>query len=143
MPATLTNANSSMAMTTEALYPSAQRIQGYATDDAYEGAAVENGEYLMGIDGKLSAGFVFNAAGLTMTLQADSPSLLLFENIYQYEQTNRTKLLQQVTISIPGLGRRYSYKDGYMTSYKVPAGKKIMQPAVVEFTFARAVMTPL
>jgi hypothetical protein len=131
-----------MALTTEALYPSAQRIQGYATDDAFEGAAVENGEFQMGIDGNLSAGFVFNAAGLTMTLQADSPSLLLFENIYQYEQTNRTKLLQNVTITIPGLNRRYSYITGFMVSYKPPAGKKIMQPVVIEFTFARAQMSP-
>lgn len=143
MSATLTNANSVVAMTTEALYPQAQRLQGYAADDAFESGAVENGEYLMGIDGKFSAGFVFNAVELTITIQADSPSLQLFENIWNYEQSNRTKLQQDVTVTATALGRRYDYKQGYMTSYKAPAGKKILQPAVIVFQFARMSASPL
>lgn len=143
MAATLTNANSVVAMTTEALFPSAQRLQGYATDDAFESGAVENGEYLMGIDGKFSAGFVFNAVELTITIQADSPSLVLFEQIYLYEQENRTKLQQDITVTATALQRRYDYKQGYMTSYKAPAGKKILQPAVVVFQFARMQPSPM
>lgn len=143
MPATLTVANSSVALTTEALFPAAQRIQGYAADDAFDPDAVENGEYSMGIDGKLSAGFVFNQVTLTMTLQADSPSLTLFEQIYLYENSNRTKLQQDLTITLPANGRRYDYKQGYMTSYKAPAGKKTLQPGVVVFVFARMEVAPL
>jgi len=143
MAATLTVANSAIAMTTEALFPSAVALQGYAADDAFETDAVENGEFSMGIDGNLSAGFVFNAVGLTITLQADSPSLDYFEQIYMYEQENRTKLQQDITISIPGKGRRYDYVQGYMVSYKAPAGKKILQPGVVVFTFKRMQPSPL
>lgn len=143
MPATLTTANAVIAMTTEALYPQAQLLQGFAADDSFEQAAVENGEFLMGIDGKLSAGWVANAVNLTVTLQADSPSLLLFERIYQYEQSNRTKLLQNVTITATALQRRYELKTGYVISYKAPAGKRLLQPGVVEFTFQQAQMSPL
>src|ERR1700748_263885 len=107
MSATLTTANSTMTMTTEALYTSAQRIQGYAADDAFDFAEVENGEYSMGIDGKLSAGFVFNPIPFTMTLQGDSASLALFENIWQYEYSNRTKLTQDVTVTLPSVAKRY------------------------------------
>lgn len=137
MPATLTVANSSIAMTTEALFPAAQTLQGYAADDAFETGTVENGEYSMGIDGNLSAGFVFNEVELTLTLQADSPSLTLFEQIYNYEQANRTKLLQNLTITIPANSRRYDYQNGFLRSYKAPAGKKILQPGVVVFVFKR------
>lgn len=140
MAATLTVANSAIALTTEALFPSAQSLQGYAADDAFDTDTVENGEFTMGIDGELSAGFVYNAVGVTLTFQADSASLNLFEQIYAYEQSNRTKLEQNLTIKIPAKNRQYDFTKGYMVSYKAPAGKKILQPGVVVFTFKR--MTP-
>lgn len=137
MAGTLTTANSVLAMTTEALFPAAQLITGYAADNIFETDAVENGEYSMGIDGRLSAGFVYNEIPFTLTLQADSDSLKLFEQVYQYEVSNRTKLLQNLTVTLPSLRRRYDLKNGFMRSYKAPAGQKILQPGVVAFVFAR------
>jgi len=142
MPGTLTVANSTLTMTTEALFTSAQRIQGYAADDAFDFEAVENGEYSMGIDGKLSAGFVFNEIPFTMTLQGDSASLQLFEQIWQYEYSNRTKLTQNVTVTLPAVSKRYELKNGFMRSYKAPSGKKILQPAVVVFVFNTLQVSP-
>lgn len=137
MAGTLTTANSVLAMTTEALFPAAQVLSGYAADNIFEADAVENGEYSMGIDGKLSAGFVFNEIPFTLTLQADSASLQLFEQVWQYEVSNRTKLTQNLTVTLPSLRRRYDLKNGFMRSYKAPAGQKILQPGVVAFVFAR------
>lgn len=137
MAGTLTTANSVLAMTTEALFPAAQILSGYAADNAFEPDAVENGEYSMGIDGRLSAGFVYNEIPFTLTLQADSESLKLFEQIYQYEVSNRTKLVNNLTVTLPSLRRRYDLKNGFMRSYKAPAGQKILQPGVVAFVFAR------
>ena len=143
MSGTLTVANSTITQTVEALYTSAQRIQGYAADDAFDFSEIENGEYSMGIDGKLSAGFVFNAIPFTLTLQADSPSISIYENLWQYEVTNRTKLTNQLTVSLPAVGKRYELKDGFMQSYKAPSGKKILQPGVAVFTFARLQVSPI
>lgn len=137
MAGTLTVANSVIMMTCEALYTSPTQLQGYAADDAFETDAVENGEFLMGIDGKLSAGFVFNPIPFTITLQADSPSVPIFENIYNYEVANRTKLTHNWTITTPDNGRRYNLTAGFMRSYKAPAGKRILQPAVIQLSFAR------
>jgi hypothetical protein len=142
MPGTLTVANSAILATVEGLYPSGQRLQGYAADDAFDFTEVENGEYSMGIDGNLSAGFVFNEVPFTLTLQADSPSVLLFENIWNYEVANRTKLTHNWTLTLPDLLRRYDLKGGYMRSYKAPSGKKILQPAVVQLVFARIQPSP-
>jgi len=143
MAGTLTVANSTITQTVEALYTSAQRIQGYAADDAFDFSEIENGEYSMGIDGKLSAGFVFNAIPFTLTLQADSPSISIYENLWQYEVQNRTKLTNQLTVSLPAVGKRYELKDGFMQSYKAPSGKKILQPGVAVFTFARLQVSPI
>lgn len=143
MSGTLTTANSAILMTTEALFPSAQRIQGYAADDAFDFENVESGEYSMGIDGNLSAGFVFNEIPFTLTLQADSPSLTLFEQTYQYEVSNRTKLTQNITVTLPAVSKRYELKNGFMRRFKAPSGKKILQPGVVEFVFARLQVSAL
>jgi hypothetical protein len=142
MAGTLTTANSTLALTTEALFPAAQRLQGYAADDAFDFDAVENGEYSMGIDGKLSAGFVYNEIPFTITLQADSASLTLFEQIWQYEYTNRTKLQQNLTVTVPAVSKRYNLVNGFMKSYKAPAGKKILQPGVVVFVFNQLQPSP-
>lgn len=143
MAGTLTVANSTLAITVEALFPQSQRIQGYSADDAFDFENVENGEYSMGIDGNLSAGFVFNEIPFTWTLQADSPSLGLFEQIYQYEVSNRTKLQLEVTLALPGVSKRYDLVKGYMRRYKAPSGKKVLQPAVVEGVFSRLNVNPL
>lgn len=143
MSGTLTVANSSIAVTTEALYPQAQRLQGYSADDAFDFENVENGEYSMGIDGNLSAGFVFNEIPFAITLQADSPSLTLFETTYQYEVSNRTKLAQNITVTLPAVSKRYELKGGFMRNYKAPSGKKILQPGVVNFVFARLQVSAL
>lgn len=143
MAGTLTVANSTLTLTVEALFPQAQRIQGYATDDAFDFENVENGEYMMGIDGNLSAGFVFNEVPFTWTLQADSPSLAMFEQIYMYEMNNRTKLRLDGTLSLPSNGRRYDMVKGYMRQYKAPSGKKVLQPAVISGVFSRLQMSPL
>lgn len=142
MAGTLTSANAVLTAQIEALYPTAQQIQGFAADDAFGFSEVENGEYSMGIDGKLSAGFVYNEIPFTVTVQADSPSLVLFENVWNYEVANRTKLAQDWTIVIPALGRRYTLSNGFMRSYKAPDGKKILQPAVVQLVFGRIAPAP-
>jgi hypothetical protein len=137
MSGTLTVANSVISATVEALYTSATQLTGYSADDAFDFDAVENGEYQMGIDGTLSAGFVYNEIPFTVTFNADSPSVQIFENIWSYEQSNRTKLAHNWTITLPNLSRRYDLKNGFMKSYKAPSGKKVLQPAVVQLVFAR------
>jgi hypothetical protein len=142
MAGTLTTANAVITATVEALYPQPQQIQGFAADDVYGIGEIENGEYSMGIDGKLSAGFVFAEVPFTVTLQADSPSLILFETVWNYEVANRTKLQQEWTIVLPSLGRRYTLSTGFMRTYKAPDAKKTLQPGVIQLVFGRIAPTP-
>ncbi|WHB31204.1 hypothetical protein [Xanthomonas phage NEB7] len=137
MAATLTVANSSIAITVESLYPSSVLLSGYAADNVFETSAVVNKETSMGIDGKFSAGFVYNEIPFTLTLQADSPSLIIFEQIWQYEQTNRTGLDVGMTVTLPSNGKRYGLQNGYMTSFRAPSGQRTLQPAAIEFRFGR------
>lgn len=135
MTASLTVANSVINMTVEGLHPNGVRLQGYAADNVFEFGDVENGEFSMGIDGKLSAGFVYNEIPFTITLQADSPSLVIFEQIWQRERADRDKLEIGITVASPSLGKRATLRTGFMRSYKAPQGQRTMQPGVAVFTF--------
>lgn len=137
MSATLTVANSSIVMSVEGLYPSGVTLAGYAADDVFDNPAVENAELSMGIDGKLSAGYVFNPFPVTITLQADSPSLVVFEEIWTREASLRNKLDIGLTFATPANGKRGVFRGGFMTSYQPPNAKRILQPGVAVFTFAR------
>jgi hypothetical protein len=137
MATTLTSANASVSMTASALFPQPVAVNGFAADDAFEPEAIENGEYSYGIDGTFSAGFVFNEVPLVLTIQANSPSIVTFEQIWNYEFSNRTKQIIGMTISVPSIARRYQFTNGYLRSYKAPAGKRILQPAVVNFVFGQ------
>ena len=79
--ATITSANSVLTLAVNGLFPVPQVIQGYAVDDAFEGEAVQQAEILMGVDGVLSAGKVFVPYKMTIHLQADSPSVFLFDTL--------------------------------------------------------------
>lgn len=137
MSATLTVANSSLVLSVEGLFPSGVQLQGYAADNVFEAPTVENGEFSMGIDGKLSAGYVFNQIPFTITLQADSPSLDVFEQTWQREASNRDKLQIGLTVALPSNNKRYVLRNGFLQSYQAPSGQRILQPGVAVFTFGR------
>jgi hypothetical protein len=56
---TLTAADAILMMTVDTIYPAPFRIKGFAADDVTNMDAVDNAETSMGVDGRLSAGFVF------------------------------------------------------------------------------------
>jgi hypothetical protein len=137
MAANLTVANSSLVLSVEGLYPKGLTLQGYAADNVFEVGAVENKEIVMGIDGNLSAGFVYNPQPITLTLQADSPSLEVFEQIWQRESSNREALRVGLTIALPSVNKRFVGRNGFLTSYQAPSGQRLLQPGVAVFNFAR------
>ena len=53
----MTTANSALTLQIDGLYPVPQSIQGYAVDEAFALDSLKKIETLMGVDGKLSAGF--------------------------------------------------------------------------------------
>lgn len=137
MTATLTVANSSLVLSVEGLFPNGVQLQGYAADNVFESPTVENGEFVMGVDGKLSAGYVFNQIPFTITLQADSPSLDVFEQIWQREASTRDKLQAGLTVALPSNNKRYVLRNGFLQSYRAPSAQRILQPGVAVFVFGR------
>lgn len=119
-------------------------VQGYAGDDAFATETVEAAQAVMGVDGKLSAGFVPNPAIQTITLQPDSPSRRLFEAWYGAQQALGDVLEADGFLALPGPGVAYGLVKGYLTQYTpMPQGKKILQPMTYQITWENVQPAPL
>lgn len=142
--ATLTSANSVLMLGVANLYNVPIQIQGFATDDAFTAADVDTAETMMGVDGKLSAGFTPYPTTIEISLQADSASNLFFDAIINAEQVAREKYVMNGSILIPSLGQLFSMTTGFLGKVtKVSAAKKVMQPRKFEIVFQSVVGAPV
>lgn len=126
---TLTAANAIIMLGVVGLYDTPRRLQGFSADDVSDTDALAVGEGSMGVDGRLSAGFVFNPITQNITLQADSESNDFFENWQQAERQVREKYVAFGTLLIRSTGKRYTMTRGFlMSSSLMPAIRKTLQP---------------
>jgi len=133
--ATITSANSVLTLSIEGLYAPIN-IQGYAVDDAFESESVQQSEVLMGVDGNLSGGKVWIPYKMTIHLQADSPSVEVFDNWRSNQDAFVDVFVANGTIILPSTGISYALYNGYLTAATpFPAVKKTLQPVVYEITW--------
>lgn len=119
-------------------------VQGFASDDAFAVETVESAQAVMGVDGKLSAGFVPNPAIQTITLQADSPSRRLFDDWYTAQARLKDVVVADGVLLLEGPGVAYALAKGYLTQYTpMPQGKKILQPMTYQITWETVQPAPL
>lgn len=140
---TLTTANSALTLQIVGLYPVPQIIEGYSTDESFMAEDVTTGEAQMGVDGKLSAGFIPYPTVFKVTLQADSPSMAIFDNVLAAQQASRELYVFNGTILLQGNGDKYAMSRGFLLKASPMAGsKKILQPRSFEITFENCSKAP-
>lgn len=137
---TITSANSSFAIVIPGVYGAPQSIQGYATDDAFATEAIEKVETLMGIDGRLSAGYIFNPYKQSITLQGDSASFDIFTNWQLAQDAVREVISASATIVIPSIKYRFALTNGYLSRFQsMPEAKKTLAPLKFEITWEKII----
>lgn len=134
--ATLTSANSSLVLAIANLYPSPQLIQGYTADDAFMAESLDMAEVVMGVDGIMSSAFIFNPVKMTITLQATSPSIDIFDAWSNFQRGSRELYQANGSIVLPAIGKKYTLTNGVLTSSKLfPDVKKTLQPVAYSLTW--------
>jgi hypothetical protein len=142
--ATLTSANAVLMIGVASLYNVPVQIQGFSVDDAFASEDLEMAETLMGIDGKLSGGWIPYVVPLEITLQADSTSNLIFDAIIQAEAIARDKYIINAGITIPSIGFVYAFTNGFLKKSSVmPQAKKILQPRKFQLDFQNISRSPI
>lgn len=136
MAKTLTAANSVIMLTVSGLFDTPQQLQGFAADDVVDTDQVDSAETAMGVDGKLSAGWIPMAIKQTFSLQADSNSLAFFEAWYAAQQAIRELYIASGSVYLPATGRKYAMRRGFLTNHAaMPNVKKILQPRKFQVTW--------
>lgn len=125
---TITSANSVVTMTVPGLFDSPVQLQGYSTDKAWDTAAVVVTETQIGVDGRKTAGLVFNPIKQTFSFQADSPSVQIFEAIQAAQRAAKDVYFISATIDLPATGESYVCNKGTLEDYNaVSSAGKVLQ----------------
>lgn len=134
--ATLTSANATIFLQVAGLFSIPQQLQGFAADDVFSSEKLNSAELSMGVDGKLSAGFVFVPAKWSISLQADSDSNFFFDQWYLAQQTARELLPASGLVLLRTLNTKWTLTRGFLTGYTpIPDTKKKIEPRNFECTW--------
>lgn len=140
----ITSANALLMLGVTGLFPTPQKIQGFATDDIFDTEALEVGETLMGVDGFLSGGFVYNPVVQGFSLMADSPSAKFFDDWVAAERIINDKYTAFGTIYLQATSRKYAMTKGFLVTAPVlPDAKKVLQPRKFTIRWERVLPAPV
>ncbi len=111
---TITSANAVLMLGVTDLYDSARQIQGFSADNITDMADLTQSETSRGLDGRLSAGFVYGDIVQNITLQADSESNDFFENWSAAERQRKELYVAFGSILLRAVNRRYTMTRGFL-----------------------------
>lgn len=126
---TITSANSVFTLVIPGLFPAPVQLRGYATDKAFATEATDFAEVQMGVDGRMTAGYIPMPTKQTITLQADSSSRDIFTALIQAMKTAREVFYLSGSIALPSTGESFTLTRGILTNAKqIPDAQKVLQP---------------
>src|SRR6266705_459928 len=141
--ASITGANSIVLLSITGLFPVPQQLFGFAADDVFDSEAIASAEILTGVDGNMSAGWIYVPVKMSFNLQADSDSNKLFESWYAAQQAIQDLYFATGTVHLPATSRSYIMRKGVLSSHKpTPDVKKVLQPRKYEITWGQIVAAP-
>lgn len=132
----ITGATATYQLSIANLFDSAQQLQGFAADDVFSTPPIQSIETLMGVDGVMSAGFVYVEIKQSISLQADSASNALFDAWYAAQQQQEDVYFANATVWLKALGSKWAMTRGVLSQYHpIPDIKKLIQPRKYEITW--------
>jgi len=133
---TLTDANAAFTISVPDVFAVPVPIEGFSTDDAWDTENIAPSEAMMGVDGKLSAGYTPYPVKLKFVLQADSLSIDAMDTWIAAMKASKETFWANATIVVPGTGKLYTFTKGSLTQGKpTPQGQKVLRPQTYEVTF--------
>ena len=140
---TITSANTILTLSQPILFATPQQVQQFAYNDVTDTDQMRIIEAIMGVDGTLSFGFVFVPTMQNITLQANSPSVSLFDTINLQQRAAKDVYPMTGTLIFPGLSKKFSMNNGALTTYKpTPDAKQTLQPQRFQITWESVLPAP-
>lgn len=133
---TITSANSILYISVPGLYDAPTRIEQFGTDQML--SVAQNNPVIAekGVDGHTSFGWVPTNKEITITLAADSPSLRIFEDWANYQDSVREVMVCNAEFTIPSINRKIIGTRGAMTTSQAhPSAAQTLQASTFTLTF--------
>lgn len=141
---TITSADSTFVLSSADFALAAAIIEGYAADAAFAMGNVATAETSLGVDGRLSAGWIPRSYTQTITLQPDSPSRVIFDGISLGQDAAKTIFRINGVITLPGNQYTYAMSRGVLKQITPMAtAQKILQPMTYEIEWEKVIPIPL
>jgi hypothetical protein len=123
----ITSANATVAVSVGGLF--SVNLENFSADSSFTSDTVQAAETRMGVDGHMAAGFTPAIKTITINLEAGSPSTEYMQLLRQVQEVNMKPYKVQMVISIPSIGKRYTFSEGVLQSYKdLPDGQNVLSP---------------
>ena len=130
----ITSANAIVAVSVGGLF--SVNLENFSADSSFTSDTVQAAETRMGVDGHMAAGFTPAIKTVTINLEAGSPSTEYMQLLRQVQEVNMKPYKVQMVISIPSIGKRYTFSEGVLQSYKdLPDGQNVLSPTQWVFHF--------
>ena len=142
--ASLTSANAIITLSVPGVFTTPVRLQGFSADNIYDTPETETVQTAMGVDGRLSGGFVFNPVDQTFTIQADSETNAFFETWAARMNTQKDVYVAEGTTRLLSVNTSYVMRRGFLVNaHLVPAAARILQPRRYTLRWERVTATPI
>lgn len=141
---TITAATTVYTLQVIPLFPAPQQLQGFAADDIFDTDPLVVGETIMGVDGTLSGGFVFEKVRQGISLQADSASNAVFDAWFAAEQAAKDKFPAVGTVTFPTISTKWALSNGFLVLYPpIPNAGRLLRPRkfFIEWNFVSPALT--
>lgn len=139
----ITSANAIYTLQIERLFTIPIQLQGFSADNVFGTEPLASAETLMGIDGNLSAGFVYVPVIQNVELQADSPSNDLFDQWWQASQVSQDIFPAQGIVTLLAIERKWALQNGILTTFPpIPDAAKTLRPRRFGITWERVTQAP-
>lgn len=135
----LTSANSTCYLTVDGLFRPRQNRGLQHRQNALEMGDYNPGRgYGWGVDGYLSGGWRPTPKVIKISLEANSPSVEIFETWLNQMETDREVSTCDMVFWIPSISRKYTGTCGYLTIGKsMPSAKQMLEALTFTITFEK------
>lgn len=139
----ITSANAIIMLSSPLVFPVPYQLQEFATDNIYGTNPVDAGEIRMGVDGRLTAGFVNVPTEQNYSLMADSLSNFFFDQIYAKEKANQTKYVINGVLILPAVSTKWTMTRGFLKTYQpMPDAGKVLNERKHSIVWQTALPSP-
>lgn len=114
-PNTITAANTVISFRCKGVYDAFVKMTGAQSDQFLSMADVTTAQTRLGVDGKQSMGWIPHEVPVTLSLEANSPSIMVMENVQNDFMRNQEVRLCEIMVEYPSVHRRQVFSGTMVT----------------------------